>query len=336
MKILFIGSSFGNAYLQYKALKDIYKKVDIIDGYNSILRIKTFFRIFIHISPFFFEKYLNNFFLKKVKKNYDLIYVRSGELIGRELIIELKKKTKKIVFFCNDNPFVKRDKNKWELFKKASKYYDLIIFQDNSRIIAAKKIGLKNIFLMYPPYDKHIHTTKKNYSYKKIYDVVFVGTWSPNKSLLIQRLINSNLNIKVFGPRWDKDPNFKKYKSIIKAKDFTYKRYTNIIKKAKIALCLFSNENKDTITARSIEIPAIGTFMMSYKTLAMKKIFKENKEVVFFKNYLECVNKCNYYLSNINKLNQIARNANIKVTQIIKNNNHEFVKKIITNVFNNK
>jgi len=95
MKILFIGSSFGNAYLQYKALKDIYKKVDIIDGYNSILRIKTFFRIFIHISPFFFEKYLNNFFLKKVKKNYDLIYVRSGELIGRELIIELKKKQKK-------------------------------------------------------------------------------------------------------------------------------------------------------------------------------------------------------------------------------------------------
>jgi len=76
--------------------------------------------------------------------------------------------------------------------------------------------------------------------------------------------------------------------------------------------------------------------MMSYKTHAMKKIFKENKEVVFFKNYLECVNKCNYYLSNINKLNQIARNANIKVTQIIKNNNHEFVKKIITNVFNNK
>ena len=121
MKILFIGSSFGNAYLQYKALKDIYKKVDIIDGYNSILRIKTFFSIFIHISPFFFEKYLNNFFLKKVKKNYDLIYVRSGELIGKELIIELKKKTKKIVFFCNDNQFVKKEKNKWELFKKASK-----------------------------------------------------------------------------------------------------------------------------------------------------------------------------------------------------------------------
>ena len=136
----------------------------------------------------------------------------------------------------------------------------------------------------------------------------------------------------MFGTRWDKDPNFEKYKSIIKAKDFTYKRYTNIIKKAKIALCLFSDENKDTITARSIEIPAIGTFMMSYKTLAMKKIFKENKEVVFFNNYRDCVKKCNYYLKNNKKLNQIAKNGHYKVTKIINNNNHEFIKKIVNKI----
>ena len=35
MKILFIGSSFGNAYLQYKALKDIYKKVAFLCSRKS-------------------------------------------------------------------------------------------------------------------------------------------------------------------------------------------------------------------------------------------------------------------------------------------------------------
>ena len=333
MRILYIGPKIGNAYLQYKALKDIYKKVDIIDTYNSIFKINFFLKFFVHISPFVFERYFKNFILRKIKKKYDLIYVRSGELIGDKLIIQLKKLTNKIVFFCNDNPFVKRDKKKWELFKKASSFYDLIVFQDNSRIKAAKKYGLDNVLLMHPPYDKNIHMLKKNKNEKKIYDIIFVGTWSFKKSLLIFKLINSGINIKVFGPRWNKDPILNKYNSIIKSGEFPYLKYTNLIKKTKIALCLFSDENKDEITARSMEIPAIGTFMLSLKTRAMQKTFKENKEVVFFKNYKDCINKCNYYLKNPKKLEKIAKNGHYKVTKIIKNNNHEFVKKIVNKIF---
>ena len=331
MNILFIGTKSGNAYLQYKALRDIYKNVDFIDGYDSLLKIDFFLKIFIHISPYIFKNYLNNLIIKKIKKNYDLIYVRSGELIGKELIDLLKKKTKKIVFFCNDNPFVKRDKNKWQLFKDAAKDYDLIIFQDASRLIGAKKNNLKNTFLMYPPYDKFIHEKGSGIN-NKIYDVVFVGTWSKKKSYLIQKLIKSKINIKVFGTRWDKDPNYNLYKMSVKIGHFKFKKYTNIIKKAKIALCLFSDENKDTITARAMEIPAAGTFMLSLKTFAMKKIFKENKEVVFFNNYRDCVKKCNYYLKNNKKLNQIAKNGHYKVTKIINNNNHEFIKKIVNKI----
>ena len=47
-------------------------------------------------------------------------------------------------------------------------------------------------------------------------------------------------------------------------------------------LCLFSEENKDTITARSKEIPAIGTLLCSLRTKAMKKILVENKEAIYF------------------------------------------------------
>lgn len=332
MKILFIGTKWGNAYLQYKALKEVYKNVDFIDGYDSLLKNNLFLKIFIHINPNIFENYLNKIILKKVKKNYDLIYVRSGELIGKKLIDILKKKTKKIVFFCNDNPFVNRDKNKWQLFKKASKLYDLIIFQDISRVKLAKTNGLDNILLMLPPYDKKLHKFNKNLKFKKIYDVVFVGTWSPKKSLLIQKLIMSGINIKVFGTRWEKDKNFNLIKSHVKNYHLNSKEYSEIIKKSKIALCLFSEENKDTITARSMEIPAIGTFMLAYKTLAMQKVFKENKDLVFFKNYKECIKKCNYYLNNIDKLKRIAENGHNKVTKVINNNNHNFVKKIVNKV----
>ena len=75
------------------------------------------------------------------------------------LIINLKKKQRKFIY-CNDNPFVGRDKKRWDLFIPASKFYDLLIFQDKSRIKPAKKLGLKNIFLTLPPYDSKIHKKK--------------------------------------------------------------------------------------------------------------------------------------------------------------------------------
>ena len=114
----------------------------------------------------------------------------------------------------------------------------------------------------------------------KKYDVVFVGTWSP-KNQTIKKLIISGLNIKIFGTRWHKDDDFEIIKSHYIPGHLNYINYSRIINKSKIALCIFE-ENRDTITARSMEIPAIGTFMISMRTKAMQKVFKENKEVVFF------------------------------------------------------
>ena len=86
-------------------------------------------RIFWHISPKIFEPFLDNYILSSVKKYYDLIYVKSGDLIGKNLILKLKKKTKKIVFFCNENPFTTRDKQRWKLFFLKSSCFLLIIYK---------------------------------------------------------------------------------------------------------------------------------------------------------------------------------------------------------------
>ena len=333
MKILFIGPKSGNSYLTYITLKKIYKEVDLINTEKSLLGISFFLKIFIHISSIIFDKYFFHFILKKVSKNYDLIYVRAGEVIGNSLILELKKRTKKIIFFCNDNPFVKRDKRKWDLFKKSSKLYDLIIFQDESRIRLSKKYGLENTYLVYPPYDKKIHNFSKNNNIKKKYDIVFVGTWSPKKSKLLKNLILSGINLKIFGTRWHKDHNFEIIKPNYIPGHLSFKNYSKIIYKSKIALCLFSEENKDTITARSMEIPAIGTLMISMRTKAMKRVFKENKEAVYFSNYKECLRKCIFFLSNSKLRNAISKKAKIKITKNLKVSNDDLVKQIINQAF---
>ena len=56
MKILFLGTKSGNSYLQYKSLKEIYKKVDFIDGYNCFKFQNTVRKFFVHLTPIIFEK----------------------------------------------------------------------------------------------------------------------------------------------------------------------------------------------------------------------------------------------------------------------------------------
>ena len=99
MKVLFIGMKSGNSYIQYLTLKKIYKKVDFIDAFRPFFLPNITRRIFWHISPQIFEPLLNHYILSRIKKSYDLIYVKAGEVIGKKLILEIKKKNKKNSFF---------------------------------------------------------------------------------------------------------------------------------------------------------------------------------------------------------------------------------------------
>ena len=86
--------------------------------------------------------------------------------------MNLKEKTKKIVVSIIDNPFVKRDKNRWKLYLDAALYYDLTATYIKSRLTMGKKYGIKNILLSYPPYQKDIHCKKKiSFIEKKNYQV---------------------------------------------------------------------------------------------------------------------------------------------------------------------
>ena len=129
MRILFIGRLRRNSYFEYLALKKIYKNIDVIDCTQFFLLPSISQRIFYHISPKIFEPFLNNFILSRIKKNYDLIYVTSDSApyIGKKLILNIKTKTKKIIVLLVDNPFTKRDKNRWKLYLDAALHYDLTV-----------------------------------------------------------------------------------------------------------------------------------------------------------------------------------------------------------------
>ena len=335
MKILFIGPNELSSKHKYLCLKKLYKNVDIINAKKSFSFNQITERIFWHISSKIFENQINNYILKKIKNNYDLIFVDSGEFIGKNLILELKKKSKKIVYYCNDNPFVDRDKKRWKLSLSSIKYYDLIIFHNKSRVAPAKKTGIKNILLVHPSYQKGIHKPQKIINKKRYNNnVIFIGTWEPERGLFFKQLIELGLKIKIYGGRWNKDKNYNFLKPYISLGHVDDPFYSKLIYKSKIALCLPSVGNNDDITKRSIEIPAIGTLLCATRTKSHLETFEEDKEAIFFKDEKECYLKCNNLLNDIKKIERIAHKGHIKVTRVLKTDFESVIKKIVNITFN--
>ena len=335
MKILFIGPNKLSSKHKYLCLKKLYKNVDIVNANESFSFNQITERIFWHISSKIFENQINSYILKKIENNYDLIFVDSGEFIGKKLILKLKKKSKKIVYYCNDNPFVDRDKKRWKLSLGSLKYYDLIIFHNKSRIVPAKKIGIKNILLVHPSYQKGIHKPQKIINKKRYNNnVIFIGTWERERGLFFKQLIELGLQIKIYGIKWNKDKNYNFLKPHITLGHVNDPNYSKLIYKSKIALCLPSVGNNDDITKKSIEIPAIGTLLCTTRTKSHLETFEEDKEAIFFKDEKECYLKCNNLLNDIKNIERIALKGHIKVTRVLKTDFESVIKKIVHITFN--
>ena len=334
MKILYVASKNTVAGVdEYAALRKVYSNTEFIDPYECFFSRYIIYAIFYHIHPKILEPLINQYILSKIKNFYDLIIIRNGETIGKNLILRLKKKTNKIIFLCHDNPFVSRDKQRFKLCLAALKYYDLIIFLQSSRIKLSKKYGIKKTLLVLPYYKKETYRPQKiTLNEKKKYsnDIIFIGTWMPERGIFFKNLINMGLNLKIYGMRWNKDKNYEFLKSKIKLGNVPRKLYPKLIQCSKIALSIPSQENLDDISGRSIEIPAIGTLLCAKRTKRHEKIFAENKEAIFFSNAKECYRKCIDLLLDANKLKKIAHRGHVKVTKILKTDSESLMKKIIT------
>ncbi len=339
MKILFIGQKKGNSLKRYNAIKFLNKKTEACFT-EKLHKKKILNKIFYHISPEIINPYLNLFFKNNVKKNYDLIFVNNEAYIAKNTLNYLKSRTKKIILYCNDNPFLKRDKMNWRLLKKSLPYFDKIFFEIHSRLKYSKLNKLKNCISILPQYDKQKDRKYKlsNFEKKKFKrDIVFIGNWFPERGKFFLEFEKYNLDFKIYGVQWDKDKSvFNKLRHRIENRYVENPEYSKIISSAKIAICLLSKANDDDITTRTIEIPAIGSLLLSEETKVQKKILIENKEAVYFKNADECAQKCKNLLKNPRKIKTISKKGNYKITKILKPEGKNVMKKILEITFLNK
>lgn len=322
MRILFIGDSnkYGYSFYQYSILKKIYSDVKLIDFANLNIFIKYIKRLSWYFNPKLFDLIIYFLLKKKFKLNFDLIYIHNENLIGERTIKFLKLKSKKIFFYCPDNPFVDRDKQRWKLIVKNLNQFDLIIFMQKNRFKYAKKLNLKKTVWI-PPTFKVEHQKKRKlrkFEFDKYkIDIVIIGTWFPERGDLVLKLIKNNFKLKIYGGQWEKFKYYKKYIDYFGKKIMDDDLYVKLIQSAKLSICLPSKANDDDITNKSLEIPYIGTLLLAKKTKTHSEIFKENKEAIFFENNNHCIKIIKKILKNENQRLKIAKAGHKRINKNI-------------------
>ena len=301
--------------LTYKILKQKYKSVDTLDT-NKIPYFKKIITIIhYHIHPKIIEFFLNYSIKQKIKKKYNLIFIVTGELFGRNLLQYFKKDNSKLILLCLDNPFFNKDKNKWQLTLPSLSLYDLIIFQQRTRIKYAKKFKLKYV-LVPPLYNKAIHSPQHKIEEDRKYkrDILIVGTWFYDRGVFVKKLISYGLKPEIYGDHWHKDLDYSILKKYIKGKSLLGKDYSRLIFFSKIAISFPNTHNDDDITNKSLEIPAIGSVLLTTNTKSHREIFNTSIDAVLFKNPRDCYNKCQKLLNNKNLIKKISINGHKKIT----------------------
>jgi len=334
MKILYLGedATYSTSYHRASALSRIGNEVELINPYiifKDELRNFLMSKIHYRTGYVFLQKKIEHWIQSIIVdfKNIDLIWIDSGELFGVNCIKIFKSIHKPIILYNVDDPTGKRDGNRFRSLKKALPFYDLVVIVREETKFECLKLGAKKVKLVSRSYDEVAHLPFENnidipFEFKS--EVAFIGTWMryEKRDEFILKLIDSGINVSIWGDRWEKSKNWNKLKQNFKNKSLGGRDYVSAIQGSKICIGMLSKGNRDLVTTRTFEIPYIGGLFCAERTSEHLEMYQEGVEALFWKDAEECASICKMILLDDDLRNSI-RIAGMKKARALKVGNED-------------
>jgi len=158
--------------------------------------------------------------------------------------------------------------------------------------------GVKQILFVHNSYDPILHqppTDVAKATRRWENDVSFIGTYEKPRAESLLHLADNGVAVRVWGNGWGKmqgvHSNLK-----IENKPVYDRDYVQAVSQSKINLCFLRKGNRDLQTCRSIEIPAMGGFMMHERNAEICGLLPEDTHAVYFQNDGELLQKVREWL----------------------------------------
>ncbi|WP_158827746.1 CgeB family protein [Mucilaginibacter lacusdianchii] len=266
----------------------------------------------------------------------DVVWIDSGELLGPKCVKALKTLGCPVLLYNVDDPTGKRDGRKFDLLIKAITLYDAVFVVRKESEEDCKRLGVKQVTRVFRSYDEVAHKPFDKLSdippaFRS--DVAFIGTWMrhENREKIFLELIKNNISFKIWGPRWEKSPQWDVLKPYYGGGSLSGREYVAAIQGAKICLGLLSKGNRDLHTQRSLEVPYAAGLFCAERTSEHQELYKEGVEAVFWADEKECAAVCKKLLED-NTLREQIRLSGMKRVKSLGLGNEDICRNILNEV----
>jgi len=319
-KIVYIGNgnNYTRSFMRFKALKSL--GYDILDKTflpvtktGLIGKPKILTRILHRLRLHRDEVGVNKWLLSTIRqrKDINIVWIDGATNIYPWVLSKLKKinGSLSLIYLSEDDILAKHNMSYWHRF--SLRCYDHIFTTKQFNISELYSIGARSVHLISDSYCRDIHhpcdlTSAESVLYAA--DVSAVGAYEEDRYTRLLYIAKHGIKVNIWGGGWghcvDAHHNLNVKNLFLYGED-----YSKVISKSKINLNFLRKMNRDTITSRSIEIPACKGFMLSERTERQKEVFIEGVEADYFSSNEELLEKIRFYLANSRLRNEIASNG---------------------------
>lgn len=258
--------------------------------------------------------------LIKTVKNLrpDWVHFRLPLEFDKATIQEVKDHCSLVTEYCNDDPCSpQRLYWLWRLYDETIPLFDAHFVYRKRNIDDLKSLGAQRVFHTPPCYVpwRHQPPVWQQGEYQQWHsDAAFVGHWeSDNRLDAIDALINAGFKITLRGSGWNRPGKGRACESLMPITPVFGADYNKIYAATAAGLCFFSKLNRDQLTERALEIPAIGGLLVCERTDEVERLFNDRKEAFFFSDNSELIEIVREVSLDDNLRNKVSNSGRIRL-----------------------
>ena len=208
LKLLYLGESSGTSRHRFEALRRLGHEVRLVEPRTAFFHNAWLGAWAFKTGSFGLEALIHNYVRREIGDDrFDVVWIDNGEFVGNALAKRLKAHAPVVLCHNLDNPFVARDGWRWRLLRDALPVYDLFVTPRVSSAQSAARAGARRTLRAVQSADEVAHLVTDSRKTASL-DVVFVGSWMPERGPFLARLLERGVPLQIYGPNWHKAPEF--------------------------------------------------------------------------------------------------------------------------------
>lgn len=305
-----------------KAIIDLGYQLDIFDDRQHIIpgRLRRRVKFMDNLS----RRIINQNFIKCARNGKpDIALVTGGHRINAVSLQTLKSTPTRSVLWTTDAPL------RFEPILAAASFYDYIFCQGTEAIELLSEAGIRNARWLPMACAPYVHKKiRLSAEEKNRYgnDIVFVGSFHPNRELVLKEL--DDFDIAIWGPGWKEHCKEPALKTKIKGSHTPTNIWVKLYCACKIVLSIHYRHSQNKIpvyqaSPRVFEAMACGGFVLSDDQKDVLALFNDGEHFVSYNGRDDLISKIRFYLNQPDKRRKIAEQGRQEVLA-----NHQYVHRL--------